>query len=340
MEIETPDQILQRAATLERAGEWNRAAELFSRLFWRGVNEQNIEMIVDAVRSEARVRWQQGRTELAEELAYLAWEMAERNALLQAAARSLNLIANLHYQQENLLGAKALYQEALDRARDVSDDELIGLASMNLGVILSIEGDLREARQLYLEGIAAVVRSGNRASAAMVYNNLGTICTWLHEWLEAEMYFDRGIEIAEEIKNKGLLARLLMNRAEPLINFAEIDEASRSLDRAEELAGEVGEFEVLANATRFRSLIARANGDLAAAETCIAQGLDLAEEHELELERADLLEARADLRWEEGRCGEAVTLLEEARAAFRSLGAKRELSRVEQTLSTWSAVSG
>src|SRR3712207_9401585 len=80
--------------------------------------------------------------------------------------------------------------------------ETVGLACQNLGVIANIMGDLREARIRYLESIGSAVRSGRKLNEAASYNNLGMVCTDLGEFLEAGLYFDRGLEIAERIGDR------------------------------------------------------------------------------------------------------------------------------------------
>ena len=118
----------------------------------------------------------------------------------------------------------------------MDDDDLAGLASQNAGVIAYYRGDLREARALYLESIGSFVRSGNSGHALLTYNNLGLACVNLRDWLEADVYYSRGIEIAERHSKSPLLAKLYGNRAEALIHIGEIQQARDSLDRAKCMA--------------------------------------------------------------------------------------------------------
>ena len=334
-EAETPARLSERGWALEQAGDWSAAAEAYSAAFHAGVREGAVEVVVDAARGGARIRNWQGRHDEAEELAGLSEAIAVAHGLRSAAARATHVRAIIRFARNDLEGARLLYASALEQAHQVHDDALIGFASQNLGVVANIQGDLREARALYLESIAATIRTGDRHAALNAYNNLGMACSDLREWLEADLYFDRGIEIAERLANQAMLARLHLNRAEPLIQMGELARASRALERAEEAAERTLDREVPVAVMRFRGIIARLEGDPAAADDYLRRALTRAEEAGLELERAEILGGLARLRWFQGLRGEARAALHEARARFAALGAAREIRRLDEVLVGW-----
>lgn len=327
-----------RGKELEVAGRWKEADGLYASIFRRALAERAPPAAADALRRQASVRGRLGKAEEAEELAELSFEMAERCGLARAAARAVNVRATLLHTREDLAGAAALYREALERARAVRDDELTGLVCQNLGVIANIQGELAEARALYLECIASSIRSGDRTAAMLAYNNLGMVCADMREWLEAELYMDRGLDVAERIGHLPTAARLYLNRAEPLIQMGELRRARATLDRAEELAVPLVDRGTLASVRRFRALIARLEGDFAAADRELedAAALVVGEGHELG--RAEILGALARLRWEQGRRDEARAALHRARDCFGALGAAREIRRLEEVLQGWGEV--
>ncbi len=327
-----------RGKQLEVAGRWKEADRLYASLFRRAVAERAPSAAADALRRQASVRGRLGKGEEAEELAELSFEVAERCGLARAAARAVNVRATLLHICEDLAGAAVLYREALARARAVRDDELTGLVCQNLGVIANIQGELAEARALYLECIASTIRSGDRTAAMLAYNNLGMVCADLREWMEAELYMERGLDVAERIGHLPTAARLYLNRAEPLIQMGELRRARATLDRAEELAVPLDDRGTLAGVRRFRAVIARLEGDFAAADRELedAAALVVGEGHELE--RAEILGALARLRWEQGRRDEARAALHRARDCFGALGAAREIRRLDEVLAGWGEV--
>lgn len=328
----TLEAMFAEAGALERSGDWQGVDALYSRIFARAVAERRSSAMADAVRRQAEVRRARGAFEQGEELAWLSLEIAERHGLATEAARALNVVALLHYARAEFDQAKTLFEAALARARAVRDGCLVGLACQNLGVLANIRGDLHEARSLYLESIASSVRSGDRTTSMLVYHNLGMVCGDLGDWLEAELYFDRGIDLAERAGHLPLLARLYLNRAEPLIQLSETARARASLARAATLAEQVQDGEVLAGVARFTAVAARLEGDLDAAERHLERALSLAAEAGAELESAEATGGLATVRGLQGRRAEERSLLDEALAAFRRLGATREAKRVEARL--------
>jgi tetratricopeptide (TPR) repeat protein len=175
-------------------------------------------------------------------------------------------------------------------------------------VVASDVGNLREARIAFMESIGSFVRSGDAASAGLGYNNLGVASAGIGEWLEAEVYFSRGIEIAERLHHAPLLAKLYGNRAEPLIFVGELHQARESLRLAEAAAEAVGDRFALAVAARWRAVISRIGGAHDEAEQHLQRALSLVPHPAPE---------RADAFYELGRLREAQGRGTEAGAAYR-----------------------
>ena len=315
-----PEELSAQAYDEEQLGRWEMAARLYSQSFRTAVLAGDVENAADALRGQARVLIQEERFEEAEELVELSREIAERSGLLRSAARAINVLGIIRYRRRDWAGAREYYRRALELALDVGDDDLAGLAAQNTGVIAYVQGDLREARALYLESMGSFVRSGNTGNALLAYNNLGIASADLREWLDAEIYYTRGIELAERQSQSAVLAKLYGNRAEPLIHIGEMEQARETLAKAERAAGAVGDRLALADVERWRSRIAALHGDLDAADRHVAQALELAGDPSLE--RAGALRALALLRHAQGRLHEARDAYTQAEALYASLGAE------------------
>ena len=320
------------ALARERAGDWTAAEIAFAETFDISIRAGDISVTVDALRGLCRVYQPQQRYEEAEEAGNLSLEIALLHGLTGAAARATNSLAAVWFHRQRWDKAGDLYRRARMLAVDVGDDTLVGYTCQNLGIVANVVGDVREARALYLESIGATARSGDRRTAMMIYNNLAMVCADLQDWMEAEIYFDRGIEIAEQLGDVPMLAKLRANRAEPLIHTGQITEARKAMDEAERLASPIRELRTLADIARFRSMIAREENDFRAAEQHVTRSLQLAQEAGLELELAEASEEHACLLTAQGRLREAVDALQRAQDRFRALGAQRDVARTQETL--------
>ena len=321
----------------ERAGEWPAAERAYRELFDAARVRRRVAEMVRALLGVSYVQQRQSHWAAAEESAELGREMAARSGLTSGEARAINLLATGQYLQQRWSEAEELYRTALRLAYEVGDDQLIGSTCQNLGVIANSTGRLSQARAYYLEAIGSTVRSGDRLTAAMAYNNLGMLCADQREWLEAQVYFDRGIEIAEQLQDASVLGSLYCNRAEPLMHVGDFGPALESLERAEAICAPIGKQRTLSNVARFHGVLALLQGDVVGADSHLRRALSLAREAGQDEELAEALGELARLRWSQAHNAEAIELLAEAAQRFHILGEQREAERAEERLAHWRA---
>jgi tetratricopeptide (TPR) repeat protein len=326
---------LDEAAALERDAEWERALATYDRAFAESRAAGNVCGMADATRATARMLRELGRLDEAQEQAELSLELATRAGLPYEAARAVNILGTILYVGGSIHQAREMYESALESARELREDELILAACVNLGVVANIRGELRAAFTFYLESIAASVRTGNVQASVWGYNNLGLLASDAREWMQADLLFHRALELADELGDATISTTLLLNRAEPLIQVGELDAAEEVLNRAEAMAERIQNVRELAEAARFRGLLARRRGDEAGASAHLAHSLLLATRAGLRLERAEALEQMALLHHDAGRAEDARAHLSEACAEFFAAGATRDCMRARELLSAW-----
>ncbi len=333
--MDAPQTISGHAAALERAADWEAARDAYARAFTAAYAARDVCGMADATRGGARVLREMVRLDEAEEMAELSLEIAMRAELPRETARAANVLGLILYARGAIHDAADLYEFALDSAREVRDDELIGLVCANLGVVANIRGNFGLAFTCYLESIAAAVRTGSVQASVLGYNNLGLLASDVREWMQADLLLHRALEMAEELGDATFTTTLLLNRVEPLIQVGELDAAQEVLDRAEGMAERIQNVRELAEAARFRGLLARRRGDETAATGYLARSLLLATRAGLRLERAEALEQIALQHHDAGRADAARTHLSEASAEFFAAGATRDCARCRELLSAW-----
>jgi tetratricopeptide (TPR) repeat protein len=324
---------------LERSGDWAAADRAYSKAFQTAVSERDPVELVTILRRNANIRLHLGLTEEAMELADLSYEIASRLELWEGAGRAMNVAAVIQHSSGALEAAEPLYRSALELALQAEDSETVGMVFQNLGVVSNVRGDLRGARLLYLESIGSAIRSGSRMASTTAYNNLGMVCCDLDEWMEAEIYFSRGIEIAEQLGDTTMLGKLLGNRAEALIQNGDFALALKSLGEAERIALQVGDNSGLADGRRYRGRIARLQHDFRAAQDHLDKAMEIAKGAALRLEVGEVLEEQAHVRWGEGRAGAARVLLREAIAVYGEVGAKNDVQRAQRLQARWAPLA-
>jgi tetratricopeptide (TPR) repeat protein len=338
--MESLETIAEHAAALERTAEWEPALATYTRGFTVARAAGSVRWMVETTRGAARMLRELGSLDEAEEQADLSREMAARCGMPREAARAANVLGTIRYVRGAIHEAADLYEFSLERAREVRDDELIGLACANLGVVANIRGAFGSAFHFYLESIAAAVRTGSVQASVLGYNNLGMLAADMREWMQADLLFHRALEMAEQAGDAAITSTLLLNRAEPLIQVGELELAQEVLDRAEEMAEAIQNVPELAEVARFRALLARRRGDEPGAMGHLARSLLLATRAGLRLQRAEALEQIALLHHEAGREDDARTHLAEASAEFFAVGASHDCARCRDLLAEWSPPAG
>lgn len=321
-----------RAAQLEGAADWDSATFAYADIFRTALQLRSVTDAAVALRGQARACRQSGRLELAEDLAQLSYEIAQRIGDVLNAARALNTVATIRHVQQDLAGAALLYVQTLELARDVGDDELIALTAQNIGIIRNMEGAFERAREHYLESIAAALRTADARTALTAYMHLGMVCSDLDVCMEASLYLERALEIAERLNDRVLIASVHANRARPFLRMGELDNAQQALDLAERLVPGDGYPGTRSHIARRRSALARMRGRLDEADRHIERALAVANDERLALERAEVLEELGLVREQQGRRPLALAALREARDVFREAEAFGYARRIEEQL--------
>lgn len=334
-----PESSFERARRHERAGDWNAAADLFADAFQSAVVERHAANLVDALRGIGRMRAYQSRYEEAEELATLAELIARRHGLGAAAARAVNIMGFIYYDQHELERAREYFAQALVEARALHDDELVALACANLGAIGTIFGQWDEARLILLEAIAAAVRALDIQSIGGAYNNLGAICRHSGDLLESELHLRRGIEIFGHASSPPVLCRLHLQLAETLLLMHRRTEAEAAASAAEGYLLHLDDKEAAASSLRFRAKLDRTAGSWQKAEATIKIAISLAAEAGSENEQAEAMEELANIYHVGGQFDEARRVANIAATHYQKQHAIPQLARVQQSLRDWTRTS-
>jgi tetratricopeptide (TPR) repeat protein len=171
--------------------------------------------------------------------------IGERDAPREEAAawRAIGIAAA---RDRDLAGAYAALtrgQAAAQRGRDAFTAATIG---GNLGAVLQLQGRYAEARALYEDSLAFYERIGAKRQMVSVWINLGELA-WRAgdgDWATARGQWSRAAWLADEIGDRRNLALAVMNLAEGHVSRGDLAEAVTYLERAQQLARELGDAEL------------------------------------------------------------------------------------------------
>ena len=276
-----------------------------------------------------RVSWRQGRYDAA----LTAFERARSLALQldehELSARSENGIGAVHYARGEYRQARTWYSQALTRTTDTTIRARIHL---NLGVIANIEGNLEDARANYVESRRVFSEARDVEGEALALHNVGMLHADLAEWNEADIAYRSCLELFEQLGHTAMVANVLVNRSELLIERGDLTLAIESCDQAlavfEQLGDEVGRGEAL----RWKGHALRRDGNAADAERFLGEAVRIAHRTHARLLEAEGARELAAIRGDAGDLPEARRWYIRALTLFFELGAKREEAEVREQL--------
>jgi tetratricopeptide (TPR) repeat protein len=276
-----------------------------------------------------RISWRQSRYEAAlsefERARIRALQLEDR----ELCARAENGIGAVYYARGEYKLARTWYRQALTRT---TDDGMRARIHLNLGVIANIEGDLEEARKNYVESGRVFSEVRDVEGEALALHNVAMLHADLAQWTEANVAYERCLELFEQLGNAAMVANVLVNRSELLVARGDIGPAIESCDRAlgvyEQLGDEVGRGEAL----RWKGHALRRTGDTQLAERLLTESVRIAHRAHARLLEAESARELGALRGELGDVAEARRWYIRALTLFFELGAKREESDVRDEL--------
>ena len=275
------------------------ALEIASELFRR---HNHAKGSADALVELARLHWVTGgeggydrARELLEGALVLRRELGEPRPI----AETLGLIANIHLQRGDFVGARQPLEEGLTLSRAAFDMAGQARALMTLGAIAFFQGSREQAIETWKEGLHAAEVAGERELIGAFLDNIG----------------------------------------EARLELGDLDHAASALMEAREITRETGDLRTLSDVLKNLALLELRRGDLLRAQLFADEAVALGTAMQAGPTLGPALRARGLVRSERAQretsaelASKALADLTEAREIFTRLGDKTELERTEAAL--------
>jgi len=266
------------------------------------------------------------------------------------AARAINVVANVAYQEGDLTEAKNLYLQALSISEMIGDKRDESGALNNLANILDDQGDREGAIRTYRKSIEVAQERSDKAGLALSEQNLGAVLYASGNARGGSEMMQRAIQISREVGDRSTEATVLNNLCMFSLEAGEPKKARENCENSLRLRTEIDNKPDVAKSLVSRGSIQLAEGNLAAARKDYEDGLQIQESLDqktdaaytrIALGRLAIVEKRApdaeklaataatELAAEKDSNGEAEAraLSAEARGALKDLtGAQTEIA--------------
>jgi len=227
--------------------------------------------------------------------------------------------------------AKALepFQEATVLARRAADAACLAEALMGSGGALQLLGDINGARACFNESLLVATSAGDRRGQARALEGIGWL---LGDLGQAEAFFVKALDMAEEVEARPLMASVLGALATVAMQKGEIEKARPLLQRSWDLARSTGSAFALTGALSHLGQLAQISKDPKGAKELFAEAVSLARGAGLARVLAIALNGLARACAALGEVTQARSHFDEALSKARPLGNKILLASVLHSL--------
>jgi LuxR family maltose regulon positive regulatory protein len=184
----------------------------------------------------------QGDTQTAAKYARQALDLLPDCSSISQSIRSVttSILGDASWINGNLEEARRAYTEAIQIGRNAGNLNMVIIAESNLGDILSEQGQLYKAADIYTHALQMAIRPDGQRSplAGNLYLGLGKLAYERNELIEASNYFNQCIDLCKQWGDVDLqaIACAVLARLEQAMGHSK--EAVAGIREAERLASE------------------------------------------------------------------------------------------------------
>jgi class 3 adenylate cyclase/predicted ATPase len=222
-----------------------------------------------------------------------ALRLAERLGEAAAASRAHGIFGRVFGRIGDFDKARENLERSVELARDSDQAEGVR-ALLTLGYHLEAsEADYEGAGKAYVEALELAIEVGDLPSQVELHAALAELAVYRADWETVKLETDASASLAQR---EGLLGKLCfpyVMRGVLRWRDADWDAAEESLRRAHEIAEQVGRSEVAYAALYWLAAVLSDRGEHSAAETALAQALDVGERAGLVAQLVEATSARA-----------------------------------------------
>ena len=247
-----------------------------------------------------------------------------------ARGHAVNILAIVEWKQGNLDEARRLYLTARESAHRSGDARLAAMTASNLGVISNVRGDEDEARQHYESALTHAREAGLADLAITVLINLGLLSMQSVRLDAANRYLMEACELCTVIGDRSMLITAELHLAKLRIKQGNHADARATCDRARAIVAQIGDSREAGEAQYVYGLVELASGDSTAAEAHFLRAEEIAVERSDLILQGEVARELADLYRTQGRNRQTLQRLNHAHRLFAQLRARRELADVDR----------
>lgn len=278
----------------------------------------------------ARTYLQDGNWAAATDCAELALAVAEQTQDIGARGHAINVLAIVQWKQGNLDEARRLYLLARESAHQSKDARLAVMTATNLGVIANVQGEVNEAAAYYALSLADSRAAGLADEVIGTLVNIGLLKMQSDQFADADRHLTEARGLSTVLGDRSTLITIELHLAKLRIKQGNHAQARAACERARSVVAQIGDSREAGEAQYVYGLVERASGDATAAEAHFLRAEEIAIERSDLILQGEVARELADLYRTQGRNRQTLQRLNQSHRLFAQLRARRELADVDR----------
>ncbi len=324
--------LLRQAEEMNLAGNLRESVRLYRMVIRRAGKKHLPTVRALAMRKLGNLFWRKGEPKRAMYYFRRGLAVSIECGDKSGCARAYNGIGTLYFNSGNWKKVKEYLHRATEAARHENDLGLRANIYNNLGAMSNILGDWTMAVSYYEKALEIYRKVEDIKGLARIYNNLGLTHRDRGDWEEASRSFEESVRIVEMTDDLSLIATSTLNYLQVLIRLSRLEEAREKCDRVYELLSGTEEESSRAEALMLYGMIYTRMGKWALAEKHFIESIEINENHDNILGKAECYREMAYLYREWGKNKKTLEYLGKSFNAFRSLKAIRYLQDIDKKI--------
>ncbi|MEL6944055.1 MAG: tetratricopeptide repeat protein, partial [Bacteroidota bacterium] len=180
---------------------------------------------------------------------YKGLELGEELGEKQVIAISTGCIGRIYERQGDYDQAMENYQKDLKICEELGDKQGEAIVLGLIGDMHSVRGEFNEAIKNIEKGLAICRSLGYQKGIAKAVNTLGDVYYYLDNYEISAKYYDKAIEVTRNIDHKLVLGLSLVEKGRTLLAWGQLEEIPNIKKEALKIAGELGNPDLIFEAT-------------------------------------------------------------------------------------------
>ena len=252
----------------------------------------------------------------------------------EGLGRAENIMGTNYAEQGKVKQAVKYFESALGQFERTREMEMTGVVQMNLGIVNNIIGEYDTALAHYMRARSSFEGTGEQHRLAELHHNMGMSYLFKERYHDAIKYFNASHLLSARNGNTALMGLASLGKANAYYRLRDLPVALQLVTQAVELFTRSADRPGIADAYKVKGMIHREMKNYETAESYLRTSLRINSEigNPLNVGESyfEIGVLEAGLRKKE----EALQAFQMAKAAFRKIGAQKEMKKSDDQIAS------